>query len=224
MNMKAQTRIKRYLLTALMVCLLIPVLNGCVIVRHSDLEAEGPAGDQLKYSAEAYREENWDKVVKNIIDRSSDAVEVLAAVEADVDVAGEKYGRRAQQAGSAWNFGIAGKAKIVKVNTELKAGTVLLDLEPYDGEADLTMQVGPVFRTNTLRDFTDFIKFDDFSNQVEYANLTGAFNKAVSETVIDGIEWEIGTEYDFVGAFTWQNNSEPEKIQMIPVQLKEAGD
>ncbi len=221
--MKAHTRIRRCALVIITFCLFIPVLNGCVVVRHSDLEAEGPAGDQLKYSAEAYREENWDKVVKNITDRSSDAVEVLSAVKNDADTAGEKYGRRAQQAGSAWNFGITGSAKILEVNTELKAGTVLLDLEPYDGEADLTMQVGPVFRTNTLRDFTDFIKFDDFSNQVEYANLTGAFNKAVSETVLNGIEWEAGAEFGFVGAFTWQNNSEPEKIQMIPVQLNEAG-
>ncbi len=103
--------------------------------------------------------------------------------------------------GSPWNFRVKGSGVILAANTESRASTIDIDLFPPDGTTDLVLQIGPVFKDSAIRDSLDFISFTDFTNQLEFARLSNAFNKVVNQDVTGKLDREnlMGKKISFWG-------------------------
>jgi predicted lipoprotein len=99
------------------------------------------------------------------------------------------------------------------------------DLEPYDGVADLVIQVGPIFKGTAIRDFLDFVKFEDFTNQVDFAKLANELNFKVRDDVVKRFDFKnddyTGVEFEIIGAATYLNGDP--KLVVTPVVMERAG-
>ncbi|MBS4431786.1 DUF2291 domain-containing protein [Pectobacterium punjabense] len=63
------------------------------------------------------------------------------------------------------------------IDRESREGKLTLDVK---GDA-VTLQLGPIVKGNAIRDAAGFIRFDDFKNQVQFAQLARALNsKAIA--------------------------------------------
>lgn len=210
-NWRGMRKVTPFILT---IPLLAFMLQGCTVVKTGSEKAA--AINESTFDANGFVNEQWEKSLTSLAGRAKEAAETLQAVKADVNKAGASMGIRSME-GSPWNFVIKGKGKVLAVATESRAGTMDVDLPPYDNQKDLTMQVGPVFKGSSIRDSVDFIKFDHFKNQIQYAQLANAFNKKVLDEVISKVDLKglAGQEIDFTGTFA----AEGQAVMVTPVQL-----
>jgi predicted lipoprotein len=179
--------------------------------------------DDKTFDANKFIDSEWNsKVMPTIEKRSVDILEVTKELKSNVDNAGKKYGIRSGQEGNAWNFIVKGKGKVIAVNKQLKNGTIDVDIAPYDGKADLKIQIGTVIKGTAIRDSLDFIKFDDYKNQMVFAEISNAIHKRVNQQILSKINFDNAKdkEVDFVGAFTFESL---DKIVVTPVKIDIAG-
>jgi len=160
-------------------------------------------------------------VVPYMVERASEISTVLNILKEDLDKAGEKYGIREYEIGTPWKFIVKGQGKVISVNTESRNGTISIDLPSYDHQAELEIQIGPVFRGNLIRDSLDFISFGDFKNQIEFSKFGSALNDKVKEQVLSSFNFEelTGSEVNFIGVFT----VETADILLTPVKFEVIG-
>jgi len=124
------------------------------------------------------------------------------AVAEDQDAATRRY-RSGTGAGRP-SFLVSGVARVLAVDTTSRSGVARLDLEPFDGTLDAELQIGPVFRGTALRDALPFIRFDDFTNQMEYASVSRVLHDRVADSVVAkvGRARLAGRVIEFEGAYT----------------------
>ena len=182
-------------LAGLLVLILLVALTCRVTVIPDEVQQTyvNEAGDTVAVEKLTYPEQytldNWDtKIVPAIQERAVAMPQFVADVTADLNQAGEAYGNRANET-SAWSFCVKGEAKALDIENADKPNKTLLalDLPPYDGTPDCKLFFGKVFSSNiknAIRDGVGFLHLDDFANQVEFADLTNAFNNRVKADVL----------------------------------------
>ena len=178
--------------------------------------------------AEQYCEDNWDSLMMPTIrELAQDISELLPMIREDLNAAGEQYANRENET-SAYNFCMRGTVQVLEIEEADRASRtrLVIDIQPYDGEADAKIQVSSVIRTNALRDAVGFLVLDDFANQVEFAELTTAFNARVQETVIANLDIAAleGQEVEFLGCVAISEYTEPDDCLIVPVELTKAGE
>jgi predicted lipoprotein len=99
-----------------------------------------------------------------------------------------------------------------------------VDLAPADGKADLTINVGPVILGTALRDAVGFIKFGDFTNQIDYAQVSTEMKNLVKAKVLASSDAAkaVGQIIDFEGAYALSGTAAPTSaasIVVVPVRL-----
>lgn len=77
---------------------------------------------------------------------------------------------------------------VTAVDSSSRVGVASIDLQPADGRPDAVLQIGPVVRGTALRDALDFVRFSDFTNQIEFAAIGRALNDRVLANVLAGID------------------------------------
>ena len=142
------------------------------------------------------------KVLPYLKGKAGPFQDVIAAAKADAKAAGEKYGNPRKQANSPWTYVASAEGKIVASNTQSRAATIDVDVDA-DGKADLRAQIGPAMRGTALRDVLDFVDFNAFKNQIDYAQYGKSFNTYANTTVLsklprDGLD---GKSVKLLGAF-----------------------
>ena len=65
------------------------------------------------------------------------------------------------------------------------------------------MQIGPAMRGTAIRDALDFVSFNDFTNQIDFARFGKAFNPTVNRTVLEKLPRDnlIGRKVTVIGAY-----------------------
>lgn len=111
---------------------------------------------------------------------------------------------------------------IVRVDRTSRVGLALLDLHPGDGVPDVAVQIGPVLRGTALRDALPFIRFGDFANQVQFADVANALNAQVTTTVLDDLDVGSleGRALTCWGAATFEGRNVHRLPEIIPVLLE----
>ena len=170
---------------------------------------------------EAYARDNWDsKILPAIDERAIDPAIFAEGMKTDLAVLGVEYAVRANET-SPWNFCLKGKVKVLGVeNADSKTRTrLLVDVQPYDGEVDMKIQISTVIRTNAIRDAVGFMKLDDFANQVEFAELTKAFNAHVQKDVLQDLDVQslVGREIELTGCVSVGKNDE--EALVVPIRI-----
>jgi predicted lipoprotein len=194
-------------------------LAGCKIV---------PIGDKAEtevksFDAKAYADGLWtQKALPHFTSTAKSLPEVLAAIAADLNAAGTKYGYRAAAEGSPWSFIVSGTGTVSKKNTESRAGTLIVALDGATPPAEITIQIGPVVKGNSVRDSLPFVSFKDFTNQLEFADA----GKAMTALAMAGVAADVaaikeGDKVSFTGAMSL--NTKADKIIVTPVALKVGG-
>lgn len=201
------------------------LVSSCTIVPDQQGEAGKEDGLDIyfvddTFKPETFVDEVWDaKVVPYFHEKCLPIEEVLPVWRSDQEAAGKQFGYREKAEGSPWNFRVKGKGRIVAVNTESRASTVDVDVN-NDGTADLVVQIGPVIKDTGIRDSLEFISFTDFTNQLEFARLSNAFNKKVNSALLASLDREnlMGKSIGFHGVFTRLSGSD--LVRLTPVILE----
>lgn len=132
--------------------------------------------------------EIWDsKVIPYATAKAGPFVEVRDALARDPEAAGGKYGFREKAGSSPWTVLAKVDGRVVAANTESRAASLDVDADG-DGKADLRIQIGPVFRGTAIRDSLDFVNFNAFTNQIDFAQFGKAFNTHVDKTVTSKLD------------------------------------
>jgi predicted lipoprotein len=220
------TRLIGFFWIPLITSLLLFVVS-CTIVPDEEEQNKGEKGEKLDiyfvddtFKPDEYVNSIWDdKVVPYFEEKCLPIGEILPLWSEDQEAAGKAYGYREKAEGSPWNFRAKGSGAIVAVNTASRASTIDVDLEPPDGKADLVIQIGPVIKDTGIRDALEFISFTDFTNQLEFARLSNAFNKKLNAAVLSGLDREnlMGRQVAFHGVFTQLQGSD--LVRITPVVL-----
>ncbi len=192
------------------------LLSSCTLATIRSIEDDGIAKEG--FSADQYVSSIWEnEFIPTIEENAIDIVELLNELDKDEDGAIESYGKRTSN--GAYSFMIEADVQILGVNRESRVGLAELDLLPADGKADLFLAIGPVLRGNALRDAVGFIKFNDFTNQVEFAQVSDALKSRIDTDVLSqtNIDDLVGQTVHILGAFTYDD---PEEIIIMAVRLE----
>jgi predicted lipoprotein len=180
---------------------------------------EGGAASSAQ-SPTAYADSIWAaKLVPAILGSAVDARTLLDALAASPAEARARYGR--QQAGGATFFIVKGRGQVTATDTRSGNGLALVDVAPYDGRPDVSIQIGPVLRGTALRDAPGLVHFTDFVNQLQFAEVANALNERVRETVLAplGAVALKGREVSFAGALEADGPGGPPLAGLVPIQL-----
>ena len=205
--------------TGTILAVLVALVLGAVaattrVVPVGDPSAAAAGGST--FSAADYADERYEsEVVPAITENAVDLAELVPLIVADPVAAGEEYGH---QSGTTAPFaypvsgtGVAGEVR----------GTLLpVTIEGMPAGVEVLLQIGPAVNGTALRDATGLIAFDDFLNQIEYANVATELNNRVKEEVLAGFDAAAaeGRTVSFTGAFAYGSNTAA--LQVTPVELE----
>ena len=203
---------------AVAVGLLAAIAATTTTVSASDPAAAAAAGGST-FDAVEYAEERYDaEVVPAVQENAIEITELLPQVVDDPEAAGEQYGHRAG-ASSPYAYPTSGEGVAGAVD-----GTLLpLTIEGLPDDVQVFLQIGPAINGTALRDATGLVDFNDFLNQIEYANAATELNNKVKSEVLADFDAAAaeGQTVRFVGAFAYGSN--PSVIQVTPVELEVTG-
>ncbi len=152
--------------------------------RPSDVEALGAAA--LKNGAAPFDPDKmvakiWTaKVVPYFEEKAGPFLEVRDLAAKAPDEAGAKYGYRAKADGTPVDLdGQARGRRSSPPTPKSRAATIGVDATGQ-GKTDATVQIGPAMRGTAIRDALDFVSFNDFTNQIDFARFGKAFNAYVN--------------------------------------------
>lgn len=197
-------------------------LTSCKLWTIRPLEPTGqkPALSQ-QFNADTYVDSIWhSKVVPTMLEKAIDLSAVLAALDANPEAAKKQYS--SGDAGGAAHFIVKGAGRISRVNSSSQNRTVSINLPSYKGKTEVVLQIGPVFRGTALRDAVGFIQFNQFVNQLQFADVGNKLNDRVAAAVVKDLDLATaqGKQVSFYGAFTFSDRS---KIVITPVRLNVGG-
>jgi predicted lipoprotein len=194
------------------------VLKPPFVVRPLPGRAVPGAGSQPAQSAAArFVDPIWStKVLPTIQEKAHDIAKILPEIRADPNGAGQKYGRR--EATNPYNYMVKGTGKVTELHTESQAGTVTVEV-PGLGEK-VALQIGPVVRGTALRDATGIVSFNQFTNQLDYADVSKEMNHRALQTALRNVDPAslAGKTVTFFGAFTFDPHSKA-PVLITPVKI-----
>ena len=196
--------------------LLLPVLLlGCKIATIRPIESEDNGNGPREFDAAAYVESLWDEDVPSALEQAVDLQELLPAVAVDPAAAGEKWGRR--EGSGPFHVVVKGSGRVVDVDTTSRTGMASVELP--DGTGRVRLQIGPVLRGTTIRDALPTVSFDQFVNQIQYADVAGELNSRVERELLAPLEREalVGKPIRFVGVTTLGTER---PLTVTPVRLE----
>jgi predicted lipoprotein len=208
-------------ITLLLVSLLCLAACNPWTVRPLDSKEQKPAASSQQFNADSYVDSIWQgKVVPLVIEKAVDLSTLLTAFDADLEAAKKQYG--SGESGGTIHFIIKGEGRISRVASRSQNRTVSIDLPNYRGQTEVVMQVGPVFRGTSIRDAVGFIQFNQFVNQLQFAEVGNKLNDRVFASVVNDFDLATaqGKQVSFYGVFTLGDRS---KIIITPVKLEAGG-
>ncbi len=200
-------------------CLMLASCVPWTVRRIQDEDQEETAGQQ-PLDPKSYVDSIWStRLIPRILNSAVDARTLLQAISVEPDEAGRRFCRR--EGGGAYHCMVKGEGLVLSVDTSSRNGRMLLDLEPFDGRTDLSIQIGPVLLGSSLRDATGIVRFTDFINQIQFADVGNELNRRVLETVLGRIDRESlkGKLVAFAGTFSLENAGQPPIRGVVPVSL-----
>jgi predicted lipoprotein len=159
------------------------------------------------------------RVVPTVMNRATDLPTVLEALQANATEAERRFAN--QSSDGVYNFMVKGRGKVVALNASSSDRLITIQLPGYKGQTTILMQIGPVIFGTALRDSLGFINFNQFSNQVQYQQVSDALNAQAARD-LRGIDFTAlqGKMITFYGAFTFVTL---QQINITPVKVVAGG-
>ncbi len=177
-------------------------LSACKIIKTPTAEeaAEAASGG---FNPERQASELWEpKVLPYLDQRAGSFQDVAALAGSDAAAAGAKYGHKEEQGSAPWTFAAKVSGTVVKAETKSRAAYLDTDIDG-DGKADVRIQIGPVIKGTAIRDSLNFVNFNEFKNQIQWAEFGKAFNNHLNAVTLDKLPREglEGSKVEAVGAY-----------------------
>jgi predicted lipoprotein len=186
-----------------------------------EASASGAAGAGA-FDAKKYVDGIWkDKVLPTVDQEAVDAATLLPALVKDQDAASKQYGSQAGT-GSPFAFLARGTGTVTEVDEDSPSHPLTVKVDGLEGDGSTVKVVtGPVIAGTALRDAVKFIKFSDFTNQLDYADAGTQLNAKVKSEVLAKVDPKslVGTKVDFAGAFSLVA---PGVVLIVPTKLAAA--
>jgi len=191
--------------TKLFLSLMVLVaLVSCTIVRHDQPGTPtATSANSGEFDSVGYVEKTWaGQVLPELSSHAADLKTVLAALKTNPDAARTQYGRR-QEDSAPYTFIVKGSIAVKAAHLDSAAATLELAVAAPTEDGAVLLQIGPVIKTSAIRDSLSFVHFGDFTNQVDFANLSRALNAQVANSVVKALDREhlVGKTISFTGAF-----------------------
>ncbi len=171
-------------------------------------------GAAQKFDPAAFGKDNYASKVKPAIEKEPvDLATLVPLLAQDADAAGEKYGKR--QGTSPYSYAV----KVTGTAGKAVSGLLPITVPGVPRGTRIAVQVGPAVNGTTLRDASGLVTFNDFVNQVEYANAATALNTEMKADLLQGLDPASldGKQVTVVGAIAPLN---PEVITVTPVSIE----
>ena len=169
------------------------------------------------FDAKAYVENIWkSKIIPTISKEAEEITFILDELFKNKEVAEEKYGGRSGT--GSYSFMIKGTGEITSLNTASRVGTLSIKLEKkYDSQIFITL--GPVIKKDSIRDAVKFIQFNDFVNQLDFADVSRIIKVRVLNEIIGPLNLKeiTGKKINFEGAITFDRK---DKIYITPTNIE----
>ncbi|GAB3878749.1 DUF2291 family protein [Terrabacter terrigena] len=182
-------------------------------------EKSAGAGGSVAFDAKAYVNGIWtSKVLPTVEKDAVPAAELIPALDADQGAASKKYGNQAG-AGSPYAFLVKGAGTVTAADADSPTHPVTVKVDGISGKtAEIQVVTGPVIAGTGLRDAVKFIKFGDFTNQLDYADAATELNNKVKADVLAKVKAKdlVGKKVTFAGAFSLVA---PGVVLVVPTQL-----
>ncbi|MGO7212785.1 DUF2291 family protein [Rhizobium ruizarguesonis] len=205
---------------ALLAAVVAAALPGCKIIKTPTAEEKAAAAAKTAFDPNAKVEAIWQsEAVPYFEKRAGDLKDVMQLSASSPDAAGEKYGNPRKQSSSPWTYAVKITGKVVAADTASRAATLDVDADG-DGKADAKVQIGPALRGTALRDTLEFVNFNEFKNQIEWAQFGKAFNEKANAAFLSTVPREglIGKTVTAIGAFPLPKSGELPLV--TPSELK----
>jgi predicted lipoprotein len=214
MSLSAQRRRLIVKLTGAVVALVV-VVAAVASTRVLSIDQAAEASQAGAFEPADYAAEHFDEdIVPIITDDAVDLSTLLADLAGGADEA--EFGN-SPGASSAYSFpvtftGVAGQpnGSILPVTVDgVPEGTVV------------QLQIGPAINGTAIRDATGTVKFNDFTNQLEFQEVATELNTLVRDQVLVDVDPAsiAGQTVTVTGAFTRVN---PALVSVVPVSLEVA--
>ncbi|NEI97533.1 DUF2291 family protein [Rhizobium ruizarguesonis] len=205
---------------ALLAAVVAAALPGCKIIKTPTAEERAAAAAKTAFDPNAKVGAIWQsEAVPYFEKRAGDLKDVMQLSASSPDAAGEKYGNPRKQSSSPWTYAVKITGKVVAADTASRAATLDVDADG-DGKADAKVQIGPALRGTALRDTLDFVNFNEFKNQIEWAQFGKAFNEKANAAFLSAVPREglVGKTVTAIGAFPLPKSGELPLV--TPSELK----
>ena len=109
-------------------------------------------------------------------------------------------------------------ASVTGIDQTKKSGFMTLKINGYEGPVVVKMQIGSVYKGSAVRDCLSFIKYEDYTNQVEWAKVSQAIHEVVDKDIVKKLDLASiqGKTISFVGCFSVNGDKE---ILITPVEV-----
>jgi predicted lipoprotein len=198
------------------------ILSACVPWTVRPLESETSAATSSAALTPArYVDAMWDsKLLPAILNSAVDARTLVDALKTSPGDALSRYGH--QEANGPAYFQVKGEGVVTSVDTRSRVGLALVDIPPLDHQPDVSIQIGPVLRGTALRDATGLVRFTDFVNQLQFADVANELNDRVLKTVLSPVGRAAlkGKTVTFVGAVAAEPDAAPPLREVMPIRFK----
>lgn len=216
--------------TLVFLILIALLSSGCTIKKIGE-EDKNKSGDEYStwtksgkaFDPVAYVDSIWDeKLIPVFMEESDDVNVVLQALAEDKEAAVEQYGLKHKSGETEPIFKVKGSAKVVEYDDSSRNGLFMIDVPPFDGEPDVSMQVGPVIRKTVIRDSVSFISFTDVGNQLQFASLADELNGRMRKEAVEPLDLDTieGKTIHFYGAFELEEDQTYEDVVITPVKIE----
>ena len=169
------------------------------------------------FDAKAYVENIWKtKIIPTVSNEAEEITFILDELFENKEVAEEKYGGRSGT--GSYSFMIKGIGNVTSLNTASRVGTLSIELQKkYDSEIFITL--GPVIKKDSIRDSVKFIQFNDFVNQLDFADVSRIIKTRVLNEIIGPLNLKeiVGKKINFEGAITFDRK---DKIYITPTNIE----
>jgi predicted lipoprotein len=198
--------------------LLLPaLLLACKIATIRPIESKDDGNAAQEFDAATYVESLWVEDVPAALEQAVDLRDFLPAVTADPEAAGVRWGRR-EGAGPSHVI-VKGSGRVLDVDVSSRTGIASVEVELPGGTDQVRLQIGPVLQGTSIRDALPSVSFDQFVNQIQYADVANALNARVEREQLASLEREAlgGRRVRFVGMTAL---GEDPLLTVTPVRLE----
>jgi predicted lipoprotein len=156
-----------------------------------------------------------------VVSKATELSVVLVAINVNTTSAEKQYGY--EEGEGPYTFMVKGKGRVTAVQTGSENGTLSITPVPSLGkdQPEIVIQIGPVVTGTAIRDGVGFIHFEQFVNQIQYAQVADALNTHVPLLLGNTNPASLqGKTLTYYGLFQLVN---PKRIVITPVKLEIGG-